>query len=437
MSTPLSQERGALSNLPTKDYVTPDPEREPTVRYMNGVEQEDTDIATGMLNGVMESAIEGGPDHIPPQDDHPWFKQRPLRTGVARACEMIVEGMLRKGHNAFSGSRGAGKSSTIVPLGCAIGGLIPDYPLDIPIRRVVVMITEDYDQVCDIIQAMREDRYLTASNVEIDKWFRLVDSKRLTTKQITEAAGEFSKLWTPNERADGSILKAHPLVILDTVSANIDIENSNSNDEVGSDVVTIREKLSEVNMLLVGHTAKSANGVAQTMIGAQAWEANTIGSATLVKKENSRESHIEVTKHRFETDCTKYRIESRTARFDGVDALGHPAVIRGRYNILHPMTAQEIQEVTAQSKEADRVAQSLIDQDTLIAQLTMMLAAVDDDGNPKHPKGVKKGDLYDALKGGDRRYKPVIEALDKKKISVLPDGKTEYVNLLTNDMEVI
>ena len=90
-----------------------------------------------------ESAGIGEAFSYRPSTDQPMFRFSSYRSGEPMDYEYIVEGMLRFGHNAWSGPRGVGKTSTLIPLLCAIAGLIPHYPLQIKLRRRVILVTED------------------------------------------------------------------------------------------------------------------------------------------------------------------------------------------------------------------------------------------------------------------------------------------------------
>ncbi|MDA8679213.1 AAA family ATPase [Luminiphilus sp.] len=368
-----------------------------------------------------------------PPTDQPMFRFSSYRSGEPMDYEYIVEGMLRFGHNAWSGPRGVGKTSTLIPMLCAIAGLIPHYPLHIKLRRQVILVTEDEEQVWMVIRAMIADGYLNVPEEELNDWFHVAPASRLTTSEIIAHAEGLELMKAANERADGTPFPAGPLLVMDTVSACIDTENGSSNDEVARDVELIKQKLRCAAVLLIGHTAKDAGTKAgQTFLGAQAWEANTIGAVTLRKPENG-DRELVVLKNRFSADSPRFRIVPKTARFSGKDVLGNDTVIQCLYNLIEPMTTEQVEAATLEERMAKEAIKLEEDSATLLATLEKMLADTDSNGDPVHPTGVKRGDLYKALTGKDARWKPVIDGLaddEDSELTVKKAGKTEFVNLI-------
>ena len=367
-----------------------------------------------------------------PSTDQPMFRFSSYRSGEPMDYEYIVEGMLRFGHNAWSGPRGVGKTSTLIPLLCAIAGLIPHYPLQIKLRRQVILVTEDEQQVWMVVRAMIADGYLNVREEEINDWFHVAPASRLTTEDIIAHAEGLERMKAPNKRADGTLFPAGPLLVMDTVSACIDTENGSSNDEVARDVELIKQKLRCAAVLLIGHTAKDAGARAgQTFLGAQAWEANTIGAVTLRKPENG-ERELVVLKNRFSADSPRFRIVPKTARFSGKDVLGNDTVIQCLYNLIEPITTEQVEAATLEERMAKEAKKLEEDSATLLATLEKMLADTDSNGDPAHPTGVKRGDLYKGLTGKDARWKPVIDGLaddEDSELTIKKVGKTEFINL--------
>ena len=368
-----------------------------------------------------------------PSTDQPMFRFSSYRSGEPMDYEYIVEGMLRFGHNAWSGPRGVGKTSTLIPLLCAVAGLIPHYPLQIKLRRQVILVTEDEQQVWMVIRAMIADGYLNVREEELNDWFHVAPASRLTTEDIIAHAEGLELMKAPNKRADGTLFPAGPLLVMDTVSACIDTENGSSNDEVARDVELIKQKLRCAAVLLIGHTAKDAGAKGgQTFLGAQAWEANTIGAVTLRKPENG-ERELVVLKNRFSADSPRFRIVPKTASFSGKDVLGNDTVIHCLYNLIEPMTAEQVEAATLEERKAKEAIKLEEDSATLLATLEKMLADTDSSGDLIHQTGVKRGDLYKALTGKDARWKPVIDGLaadEDSELTIKKVGKTEFINLI-------
>lgn len=419
-------DRGALSNLPDEDLDVPLGLSEAPSAQLQAIDREERDIATGQLNKVIESMDYY---HRPDKGSGKLFEFNPVLDGIRKDYEYVIDGLLRYGPNAFSGPRGMGKSSTLAPMICAIAGLIPHYPLEIKLRRRVIMFTEDREQMGRIFDAMIEDGYMDVTLDELNRWVHLVDSIRIAPSEVAQHADELAKMWTPNAKADGTDpYKAGPLVVFDTISSGLEIENSSDNDDVSREIATMRQALDgKAALLLVGHTAKDAgNRAGQTMLGAQAWEANTIGSITL--KANGDNRYIQITKDRFSAPIDLFAVDPNRTDYRGVDVLGNLTTIHGLYNVIKPMTKEEAQ-ASKDAKQAERAEQKLKeDTDTLMSKLKEMQST--------RPDGVKKGDLYGALPGKPERWRPIIKSLKDKAVEVVADGTSERISLI-KDKEVV
>ena len=362
-----------------------------------------------------------------PSSDQSWFNFKTKPSGPAVDYEYIVEGLIRFGHNALSGPRGSGKSSTLVPLLMAIAGFLPDYPLLIKLRRQVIMVTEDETQVWRVIDAMRADGYLEATDEQIKDWFLVSDSQRLTADEVIKHAHELEKMMIPNPAAGGSNYLAGPLVVLDTVSANLDIENGSNNDDVAKDVTKIREALPHVAILLVGHTAKdAANKAGQTFLGAQAWEAVTIGALTLQQKSDD-ERYLISNKNRFSAEHTAFKIVGNLVEYQGVDAMGYPTTIRQHYNLIYPLTSAELAEI----EEADKAAKmALSEQEADDLALSKLRDMISESGGQRIPTG----ELQEALGGRKERWRGAIDRLvGSGKVSLVTEGRNKFLSIPKDD----
>ena len=362
-----------------------------------------------------------------PISDKSWFKFKDKPDGIPVDYEYIVEGLLRFGHNALSGPRGSGKSSTLVPLLLAIAGFLPDYPLQIKLRRQVIMVTEDETQVWRVIDAMRADGYLEASFEQIKDWFLVSDSQRLTAEEVIKHAHELETMMIPNPAAGGSNYLAGPLVVLDTVSANLDIENGSNNDDVAKDVTKIREALPHVAILLVGHTAKdAANKAGQTFLGAQAWEAVTIGALTLQQKSDD-ERYLISNKNRFSAEHTTFKVVGNLVEYQGVDAMGYATTIRQHYNLIYPLTSVELSEIEAADKSAKMAISEQEAERLVLSELHDMIS---ESGG----QDIRTGELQEALGGRKERWRGAIDRLvDSGKITQVTEGRNKLLSIPEDD----
>jgi len=259
---------------------------------------------------------------------------------LVEAPEYVIDNLLGAATSVVAGERGLGKTSTLVPLLLCCTGLLNNYPLTSTIRRKVVYIAEDAGQVHRIISAMREDGMITASREEFHKWFKLVAAKRMQAEEIVKAVSAYKDLCTPNDKLDGGVYNAPPVVCIDTTNATIDLENISDNAEVSKAVATLRQAFHPIPLVLVGHVTKASRTDAKlvSFIGAGAWEADTQQTLYLVLEDKER--YLVMGKKRFEPEVTEYQIESYVASFDAQDKLGNTVEIKCYYGIPRATTAE-------------------------------------------------------------------------------------------------
>ena len=161
-----------------------------------------------------------------------------------------------------------------------------------------------------------------------------------------------ARIRTPNEKVDGSIYLAPPVVVLDTTNATIDLDNISDNAEVSDAVATLRQRFGAICLVLVGHVSKASRSDARQLsfVGAGSWEGDTQQSIYLVSESDQR--YMVLGKRRFEVDATEYLIRSHISSFEAIDRLGRTVEIRCFYGI--PEASSE--EAKQKAKEEAQVA---------------------------------------------------------------------------------
>ena len=264
---------------------------------------------------------------------HPLARYIELTDGIPAIPEMVIDDVLAAGMATFSGVRGGGKTSLLVPMALVPTGLIEGHAMRATIQRRVIYISEDIQQVQRIIAALQADGRLTTDAALLNDWFRLVESKRLAPNVIASVAGHYNQLHTPNQREDGSEFLAAPLVVIDTAASVIDSDNLSDNSEVSRAIATLRQGMGNIPLLIVGHVAKAertkSNDV--TMVGAGAWENDVQQCLYVVRDGDSR--YLTLGKRRFETLHTEYALETFRTTLDAIDALGKPSQMAVMYSI--------------------------------------------------------------------------------------------------------
>ena len=268
------------------------------------------------------------------------------------APEFIIDDVITAGTVVIAGERGLGKTSALVPLMAAAAGLTVDFPLKATIRRHVVYVSEDVEQVQRILMAMRTNGQLIDDEVEIEKRFKLVPAARMKAEEITKLRPHLDDLWDNNDRVDGGNYCASPVLILDTTNATIDLDNISDNSEVSKAVSTLREGLNPINVILVGHIAKSRRSDIKSIsfVGAGAWEGDTQQNLYLVSEGDCR--YLVLGKKRFETDVREYLLHSRCADMKGFNKLGEEKEMRCFYSVPEPVSeALKAQRKTEQKRD--------------------------------------------------------------------------------------
>ena len=272
---------------------------------------------------------------LPP---HKWAAfMNPLPDEIA-APEFIIDDVIAAGTVVIAGERGLGKTSALVPLMAAAAGLTEEFPLKATIRRHVVYVSEDVEQVQRILMAMRTNGQLVDDNAEVESRFKLVPAARMKAQEITKLKPHLDDLWDNNDRVDGGNYCAAPVLALDTTNATIDLDNISDNSEVSKAVSELREGLSPINVILVGHIAKSQRSDIKSIsfIRAGAWEGDTQQNLYLVSEDGCR--YLVLGKKRFETDVREYLLHSRSAEMQGINKLGETKEMLCFYSIPEPIS---------------------------------------------------------------------------------------------------
>ena len=291
---------------------------------------------------------------LPP---HKWADFLSPLPSELKAPEFIIDDVITAGTVVIAGERGLGKTSALVPLMAAAAGLTVDFPLKATIRRHVVYVSEDVEQVQRILMAMRTNGHLIDNEAEVEKRFKLVPAARMKAEEITKLKPHLDDLWDNNDMVDGGNYCASPVLVLDTTNATIDLDNISDNSEVSKAVSTLREGLNPINVILVGHIAKSQRSDIKSIsfVGAGAWEGDTQQNLYLVSEDDCR--YLVLGKKRFETDVREYLLQSHCADMKGVNKLGEEKEMRCFYSIPEPISDSVKAERKAEQKRdsAERI----------------------------------------------------------------------------------
>ena len=212
------------------------------------------------------------------------------------APEWVIDGIIPSGVGSLSGFAGVGKTTAIIPLACAAGGLVSHLDnLKVSIRRKVVIFTEQPSQIERLLYGIHKHMLLKDGGAspewdEISQWIHLINSKRESITELQMSLTEACADYQYNHETLGQIA---PLIILDTAAANLKVEQENDNGEISNNMAMIKE-LSEktrAHFWIINHLAKDAKNQSidqimnMTARGGSAWGSDAQWTA-LIGKDN-------------------------------------------------------------------------------------------------------------------------------------------------------
>ena len=246
--------------------------------------------------------------------------------------EFVLENFVRTGLYAFYGPYNAGKTSTIVALSLFVAGLLQMPGLPESLRRKVYYIAEDPEQIVNLIEGYYAKGMLSG---DFGEWFFIIPSKRKPSEYWSK---KIQSVIEDNGRTWGA-----PLVIFDTASSNMDIEDISNNSKVGEFIAALKEGSRSGPLMLsvwiVMHVSKAlreetAEGL--TALGAQAWGADTFGEMKFTIEEDKY--CVTLGKRRFEIEpnerglaVDRYVVSSEVLSVALAEAPwkdAHPALVR-------------------------------------------------------------------------------------------------------------
>jgi len=254
---------------------------------------------------------------------------------VLLPTEFVLDGFLPVGVTLIAGAWGAGKSTNLIPVFASVAHLAPEeWGFHPQLRRHVIWVTEAPDQARDTLYSISKVAG-SRSWDDFKKWFHIIPARRKPAKQLArelaqaipiltnpiEIAGDPQNLAgyddsdqgvdnpTPLERpTQAAVFRASPVIVLDTTSANLDLENESDNSEVGKAMSALKEKLPGMPIVLVGHTPKAmvrADITDMSFRGAGAWEADAVATYYLVHDTATDMRFMAIRKSRFSPDYTE------------------------------------------------------------------------------------------------------------------------------------
>ena len=339
--------------------------------------------------------------------------------GDIEETEMVIDEFVQTGTCVFAGPPGIGKTSNLLPMACAVAGILAQgkSKLTAEYRRKVVYITEDTGQLRRILRAMINDGLINPLCNPSD-WLYVAEAKRMAPKDIAKVTPTYLNMIIEAQHEDGHGVPFHPLVVADTSSATIQLDNENDNSEVANAVATLRQAFGPISMWIVAHVAKSTRKEIDQMTirGASAWEGDAQQTVYFGEEDGIR--FMRLGKKRFETPYREAELKSHVATLPVTKKLGGVAFEEVRYALANPVTPDQKAALVTAKKEAD--AQNRISKLCPVVHRYVF----DNPGTPK--VGVVKG-----LKGRTEDISNAIDNLiESGVLRVEMGGKTKTAKLL-------
>jgi hypothetical protein len=199
----------------------------------------------------------------------------------------------------IAGAWGAGKSVNLIPLMCSVAHLSPtDWGFRPTLRRKVIWISEAPEQARDTVYSLAHSEG-AADQKEFADWFYLFRANRQPPRKTAQMIQTLIEECT--YQLDNGFT-VNPVIVLDTTSANLEIENESDNSMVSQAMAILKQALPGISLVLVGHTPKAlvkADVGDMTFRGAGAWEADAVATYFLIFDAETETRFLSIRKCRF------------------------------------------------------------------------------------------------------------------------------------------
>ncbi len=329
------------------------------------------------VQALLESATE------PPKPEtpiHPLARFVEL-DGTPKPPRWVIPGFIGHGVTVIAGAHGVGKTTALLPLAMTAAGLHGDELLPVHWRHVVY-VTEDVEQARRILTGIVNHGNLNISMEEVRERIHIVEAVRLDPAFVASVGATYREQFTRKVN-DVDVL---PLVVLDTKSAVLALDNENDNSEASRMMAALKQGFDGLPVWLIGHVAKANLGRSDiaglTSRGASAVEGDANQTMFLVREGESR--YLVLGKVRFEPKWQELEIVSYTAQAPANDEFGNVETIIMRWGIAAPA-----QQSRKEAAEQALQRQQIEDEATLRDDIREAVEVAWMTGNPLNRAGVK------------------------------------------------
>ena len=270
--------------------------------------------------------------------------------GTVRAPRWVIPGFVEHGVVAIAGAPGVGKTTALLPLAMTAAGLHGEELMPHQWRHVVY-VTEDVEQARRIIAGVVVHGNLGISLESVRERLHIVSALRLNPTYVAQVGKVYRDRFT--RVVDG--VEVLPLVVLDTKSAILEMDNENDNSENSAMIAALKQGFDGLPVWLVGHVAKQSIGrsdVAQlSNRGGGSIDGDSNLTMFLIMENDVR--YLALGKHRFEPRWKELKIVSHTAQVQAQDEFGRTESVVLRWGIAVPPDVSR-KDASKQAAERER-----------------------------------------------------------------------------------
>ena len=275
------------------------------------------------------------------------------------ATDWLIKGIIPTGLGVFSGQPGSGKTTCLLPLMLTVAGFeVGEEPLPIKYPRKIVMVTEASKQVALSLTAMCQNLALDTAHVM--RMITIIPARRAELGEIPNLGMIIDKLTIEHACQKGTIPLA-PWVIFDTQNSSFNLEDENSNSEVGRLLSLIREHLVQtrnVPVAIVCHASKTTDRSSETVMarGASAFVGDAEFTATFMQH-GSGNRFLIMNKVRFDPEHKMLAFDSDLTKLELPDIYGGTERTNVRFSTARIAHQHELIDLEMKAKDEGRARQ--------------------------------------------------------------------------------
>lgn len=287
------------------------------------------------------------------------FKPFDYTTTKLTAPRYVIDGIISAEIFTIAGEAGVGKSSILVSLAAIAAHICPpEHELKPKLRRNIVYMTEDPEQVERILFAIQKHWKTGLSDEDVRERFTVIPVHRSKKEVLGELISEYSAIKGRKQIGKKGSVNVPALFVFDTAAATFSLESENDNSEVSAAISICKKACltTRTPLWIVAHIPKAISGdqlKGVTARGAGAWTGDVNGTAFIGKDDGDTNiRYFWLGKRRFVPSFDAIAFD---AKFDSTlveDELGEAVEIPYMYGDLRKSSIKERIEAAVTAKES-------------------------------------------------------------------------------------